>query len=113
MGTSGQGSYRGRASFDCFVHRRAVTTTPSWMENALKIRYPPYAGKLKKFERMTHLKPDFDRNGQKVLGLLGWLKFLVGLGASDTSSAIKRYILVLLRKSCYFRPEVQDYLLRP
>ena len=98
MGTSGQGSYRGRASFDCFVHRRAVTTTPSWMENALKIRYPPYAGKLEKFERMTQLKPDFDRNGRKVLGLLGWLKILVGLGGSNATSAIKRYILVLLRK---------------
>lgn len=72
------------------------------MESALKIRYPPYAGKLEKFERMTHLKPDFDRNGRKVLGLLGWLKMLVSLGASDTSSAIKRYILVLLRKLFYY-----------
>lgn len=98
MGTSGQGSYRGRASFDCFIHRRAVTTTPSWMESALKIRYPPYAGKLEKFERMTRLKPDFDRNGRKVLGLLGWLKVLAGLGGGNASSTIKRYILVLLRK---------------
>ena len=68
------------------------------MERALKIRYPPYAGKLASFERMTQLKPDFDRNGQKVYGLLGWLKILISLGGSNTTSAIKRYILVLLRK---------------
>ena len=90
-----------------------MTTTPSWMESALKIRYPPYAGKLKQFERMTHLKPDFDRNGRKMLGLLGWLKMLLSLGASNTSGAIKRYILVLLRKLFCYRLDAQKNSYQP
>lgn len=36
VGDSGQGNYRGKASFDCFTHRRSVTTTPGWMEGLLK-----------------------------------------------------------------------------
>lgn len=43
VGDSGQGSYRGRASFDCFSHRRSVTTTPGWIERLISIRYPIYA----------------------------------------------------------------------
>lgn len=39
VGESGQGSYRGRASFDCFVHRRTVVSTPAWMEGLLSIRF--------------------------------------------------------------------------
>jgi beta-apo-4'-carotenal oxygenase len=46
VGDSGQGAYRGKASFDCFTHRRPVTKTPSWMEKALAVRYPPYFGKV-------------------------------------------------------------------
>ena len=38
VGESGQGSYRGRASFECFVHRRSVATTPGWMEGLLAVR---------------------------------------------------------------------------
>ena len=38
VGESGQGSYRGRASFDCFTHRRSVVTTPNWMEKLLAVR---------------------------------------------------------------------------
>lgn len=38
VGESGQGSYRGRASFDCFTHRRSVITTPGWMEKLLAAR---------------------------------------------------------------------------
>ena len=59
VGESGQGSYRGRASFDCFTHRRTVVETPGWMEGLLAVRYalsPPsgfpqrttiYAGVMK------------------------------------------------------------------
>lgn len=39
VGESGQGSYRGRASFECFSHRRSVVTTPGWMESLLAVRY--------------------------------------------------------------------------
>jgi beta-apo-4'-carotenal oxygenase len=47
VGNSGQGSYRGKASFDTFTHRRAITKTPGWMEKLLDVRYPPYAGKVR------------------------------------------------------------------
>lgn len=47
VGDSGQGSYRGQASFDTFTHRRPITRTPGWMEKLLDVRYPPYAGKVR------------------------------------------------------------------
>ena len=68
VGDSGQGAYRGKASFDTFTHRRSVTTTPGWMESLLDVRYPPYDGKLAKFRKMADLKPDFDREGNTT----GW-----------------------------------------
>ena len=98
VGSSGQGSYRGRASFDCFTHRRSVTTTPKWMEGSLSIRYPPYAGKIAKLEDMSRLKPDFDRSGRKVTGFLDWIRLILGLGGENISSTAKRYILVLISK---------------
>lgn len=70
VGSSGQGAYRGKASFDCFSHRRAVTTTPNWMESFLAVRYPPYKGKTKQFQRLSDLKPGFDRNGRKTFSVL-------------------------------------------
>jgi beta-apo-4'-carotenal oxygenase len=95
VGTSGQGAYRGRASFDTFSHRRSVTTTPGWMESLLKIRYPPYHGKLKQFKKMQDLTPNFDRMGRPNGGFLGWL---FSLGAKSTGGALVRYILVALSK---------------
>lgn len=44
VGTSGMGSYRGRYSFDTFSHYRGVARQTLWFD--LKLRYPPYAGKL-------------------------------------------------------------------
>lgn len=75
VGDSGTGSYRGRASFDTFVHRRSITSTPSWMEKLLAVRYPPYAGtdKFSQFAKMSLLKPDFDREGKKKVGMLTYL----------------------------------------
>jgi beta-apo-4'-carotenal oxygenase len=46
VGDSGQGCYRGKASFDVFTHRRSIVKTPGWMEGFLAVRYPPYAGKV-------------------------------------------------------------------
>ena len=74
IGDSGTGTYRGRASFECFTHRRSVTTTPGWAEGLLGIRYPPYGGKLTRFKGMTSLEPDFDREGNPkgpLAGLVG------------------------------------------
>ncbi|KAG8529544.1 uncharacterized protein KY384_006181 [Bacidia gigantensis] len=70
VGDSGQGAYRGKASFDCFSHRRSITTTPWWAEKLIAMRYPPYAGKLEQFKRLGSLKPNFDRDGKVKVGLL-------------------------------------------
>jgi len=76
VGTSGQGAYRGKASFDVFTHRRSVTTTPAWLEALMDVRYPPYtAKKQKQFAGMNEMKPNFDRNGLP----LGWGNWFMGL----------------------------------
>ncbi|KAI4119996.1 MAG: hypothetical protein LQ345_000255 [Seirophora villosa] len=92
VGDSGQGSYRGKASFDCFSHRRSVTTTPGWMERLLDVRYPPYEGKLAKFKQMNELKPNFDRDGKVKLDLVSYLL----LGAGSKVGGLGRYAAVLL-----------------
>ncbi|TKA30767.1 hypothetical protein B0A50_02487 [Salinomyces thailandicus] len=90
VGGSGQGSYRGKASFDTFSHRRSITTTPGWIEGMLSVRYPPYTKeKLKKFRNMSELKPDFDRQGRPTGGLIWWL---IGLGGKSKTSAAARWI---------------------
>ena len=95
VGESGQGAYRGRASFECFSHRRSITTTPGWMEGLLGVRYPPYKGKLDKFLKMNHLKPNFDREGKVKTGLL---RFIMTLGAGSVKGGMSRYLVVLLGK---------------
>ena len=74
VGDSGQGSYRGRASFECFSHRRSIVTTPGWVEGLIAVRYPPYAGtnKLDKFRGMADLKVTFDREGRSTSWFGGW-----------------------------------------
>ncbi|KAL8694020.1 MAG: hypothetical protein Q9218_001258 [Villophora microphyllina] len=93
VGDSGQGAYRGRSSFDCFVHRRSVTTTPGWMEFLLDVRYPPYEGKLAKFKKMSELKPNFDRDGKVKFSLI---PYILSLGAGSTAGGLVRYAVVLL-----------------
>jgi beta-apo-4'-carotenal oxygenase len=79
VGTSGQGAYRGKASFDVFTHRRSVTTTPAWLESLMDVRYPPYTlSKQKKFKGMNEMKPNFDRQG-RTIGWAGWFLGLLGL----------------------------------
>ena len=97
VGSSGQGSYRGKASFDAFTHRRSVTTTPGWMESLINVRYPPYKGKLAQFQKMTNVKPNFDRDGKIKFSLVS---FLLTLGARSTLGGLARYVLVLLGESC-------------
>lgn len=94
VGTSGQGAYRGRASFDSFTHRRSVTTTPGWMESLLAVRYPPYtAKKAKQYKQMSELKPNFDRNGNAKSN---WLLTIFGLGAKGKSAGLVRWLVVLV-----------------
>lgn len=93
VGDSGQGAYRGRASFECFSHRRSITTTPGWIEGLLSVRYPPYTdAKLKKFRGMSEGKPDFDREGRSKGGLVWWF---VGLGAKGKTGAGVRWAVVV------------------
>ena len=79
VGDSGQGAYRGKASFEVFTHRRSVVQTPTWMESLLAMRYPPFtAKKLKQVLSMGAMKPDFDREG-RAIGWGGWFAGLVGV----------------------------------
>ena len=93
VGDSGQGAYRGKASFDCFSHRRSVTKTPGWMEGLLSVRYPPYEGKLEKTRKMGLLKPDFDREGRSRFSLVG---YILTLGAGSKKGGMVRFLAVML-----------------
>ena len=106
VGDSGQGAYRGKASFDCFSHRRSVTNTPAWMEGLLGARYPPYEGKLEKIRKMGALKPDFDRDGRVKVSLV---RYLLTLGAGSKKGGLVRFIAVLLGTSpdCFHLPPLR------
>ncbi|SLM41424.1 fatty aldehyde dehydrogenase [Lasallia pustulata] len=93
VGESGQGAYRGKASFDCFTHRRSVTTTPGWLEGMISIRYPPYKGKWDKAKKMNELKPNFDREGKVKTSVF---KYLLTLGAGSFTWGFSRFVLILL-----------------
>ncbi|EFW13604.1 aldehyde dehydrogenase [Coccidioides posadasii str. Silveira] len=90
VGESGTGCYHGRSSFEAFVHRRSITTTPGWVERVLAIRYPPYSGKLSKFLGAGAMRPNFDRSGREKRGMLGWLVWMVTLGGGATKSGAAR-----------------------
>lgn len=88
VGSSGQGAYRGKASFEVFSHRRSVVKTPGWMEKLLDVRYPPYtAAKLVKFRQTSELKPNFDRQGNQIKGLKYWL----GLVCYNSKSIVNSF----------------------
>jgi beta-apo-4'-carotenal oxygenase len=96
VGNSGQGAYRGKASFDTFTPRRSVVTTPGWMEKLLDVRYPPYAGKLAKFRATSELKPNFDRQGREIRGVKYWVGLVFGMGGGSFKSALMRWAVVAL-----------------
>ncbi|CAO1602891.1 Hexadecenal dehydrogenase [Xanthoria calcicola] len=93
VGDSGHGAYRGKSSFDCFSHRRSVTSTPGWMEGLLDVRYPPYEGKLAKFKKMSELKPNFDRDGKVKFSL--W-SYMLSLGTGSKTRGLIGYTVILL-----------------
>lgn len=95
VGDSGQGAYRGKASFDCFTHFRTIITTPGWAEFLLALRYPPYAGKMKMLQRMDPT-PNFDREGKVKFNLV---RYILGLGAGSKTGRLIRYLAVLLGES--------------
>ncbi len=91
IGDSGSGAYRGRASFDCFVHRRSVTTTPGWLEKLLAVRYPPYKGKYEQYAKLSVLKPNFDREGNAKFGLI---RYMLTLGSGTATGGAMRAALL-------------------
>lgn len=95
VGDSGQGAYRGRASFDCFSHRRSIVKTPGWMEAMLSVRYPPYNGKLAKMRGMSELKPNFNREGKITFSLAN---YILTLGAGSVQGGLLRFVAVLIGK---------------
>lgn len=104
VGESGMGCYHGRSSFEAFVHRRSITTTPSWVERVLAMRYPPYSGKLGKLLGVGTLKPNFDRTGREKLSLLNWMVWIVTLGGGANKSGAARTTAAALGKYCSFPP---------
>ena len=91
VGDSGTGAYRGKASFDCFVHRRSVITTPNWMESLLSVRYPPFEGKYEQYAKTSVLKPNFDRDGKVNFSIL---RYVLTLGAGSKSGGATRAALL-------------------
>lgn len=66
------------------------------MEKLLDVRYPPYIGKLEKFQKMSTLKPNFDREGREIKGVGYWLSLVFSLGGESIKGAILRWALVAL-----------------
>lgn len=93
VGDSGMGVYRGKASFDTFVHRRAIAQTPGWMEKLLAMRYPPQTGtsKYQQFARTGRLKPNFDRDGNEKVNVLF---YMLTLGGKSLTQGVMRALLV-------------------
>jgi beta-apo-4'-carotenal oxygenase len=96
VGESGSGCYHGRSSFEAFVHRRSIVTTPGWLEKVLAVRYPPYAGKLPGFLKSSIAKPNFDREGRTTRSALGWVVWLLTLGGGFGKSGAMRTATVAI-----------------
>ena len=89
VGTSGQGSYRGRHSFECFSHRRSVAAVPGWVEGALSIRYPPFTrDKVAKLRGLAAGRPNFDREGRVVVT---WWRRLVAGGGLGMAGVLREF----------------------
>ncbi|KAI9828827.1 MAG: hypothetical protein M1819_006534 [Sarea resinae] len=79
VGSSGQGAYRGRASFDAFVHRRSIVRVPGFLEAVLAVRYPPFSDSLlAHFRRFAVERPSFDRAGR----VTGWARLVQNVGGA-------------------------------
>ena len=50
IGSSGMGSYHGKASFDTFSHQKSILKKPLWFD--IPLRYPPYKNKLKALRKL-------------------------------------------------------------
>ncbi len=50
IGNSGMGRYHGKYGFDTFSHEKSVMRSPGKLD--IKVKYPPYSGKLKMVKRL-------------------------------------------------------------
>ncbi|EQB56741.1 aldehyde dehydrogenase [Colletotrichum gloeosporioides Cg-14] len=100
VGYSGSGSYRGKASFDCFTHRRTIAETPNWADKIFRVRYMPYLeSELRISQWLSDVKPDFDRHGRQVLGLRSWAWNIFRLGSASGRGTLLRWMIVTA--SCF------------
>lgn len=95
VGTSGNGSYRGKASFDCFTHRRTVAETPGWADKIFRVRYMPYLeSELKMSQWLGDVKPDFDRDGRQIFGLKSLVGSVLRVGSDSGTGALFRWTII-------------------
>jgi aldehyde dehydrogenase (NAD+) len=52
VGSSGMGSYHGKASFDTFSHQKSILKKPLKLD--IPLRYPPFKNKLKLLKKLMH-----------------------------------------------------------
>jgi beta-apo-4'-carotenal oxygenase len=65
------------------------------MDGLLRVRYMPYAASdLKRFQRMSTKKANFDRNGNVTRGIAYWVSFVLGLGGKSATGALTRWGVV-------------------
>ncbi|KAF8461896.1 Aldehyde/histidinol dehydrogenase [Kalaharituber pfeilii] len=95
VGESGYGAYRGKQSFEAFVHKRGIVSQKSWMEKILTNRYPPYSAKKLQRIQSNARKPNFGRDGEVATS---WLALILKLGSWSLSGAAARYAVLLLGK---------------
>jgi aldehyde dehydrogenase (NAD+) len=50
VGNSGIGAYHGKRTFDTFSHQKSMVHRRTWLD--LKVKYPPFEGKLKKVQKL-------------------------------------------------------------
>lgn len=95
VGYSGHGSYRGKASFDCFTHRRTVAETPGWADKIFRVRYMPYLeSELKMSQWLGDVKPDFDRDGKQIFGLKSLVGSVLRVGSDSGTGAVFRWTII-------------------
>ncbi|CAG8482794.1 1273_t:CDS:2, partial [Acaulospora colombiana] len=91
QGHSGIGSYRGKRSFDVFIHKRPVMSTPFVCEKLMEFRYPPYTERNYKIVNWLFFNKKKDGGGSGFKGLLGII-FILFLAYSIRADVYSRFV---------------------
>ncbi|KAG6000609.1 hypothetical protein E4U21_005282 [Claviceps maximensis] len=87
VGSSGQGNYHGYYSFKAFSHQRVIAQVPTWAEKLLRVRYMPYSfSELDRYRTLNCHSPNFDRDGNAIVGLKYWFGYMCRRGAGVNSA---------------------------